>query len=170
MLRSGKAHLTILGDCPERPRFEALADELQIRSGVTFCGMISHADVLARLREADVLVFPSLREFGGGVVFEALAKGAVPVVANHGGPGDIVRDDVGYRIRLSNESQMAEEIGSVLEHLASDRNHLEALRQYGIAYARKELTWERKAQMMTEILLWATGAGPKPTMAPPKLL
>ena len=170
LLRAGKAHLTILGDGPERPRFEALADELQIRSAVTFCGMVSHSETLARFREADVLVFPSLREFGGGVVFEALAMGAVPVVANHGGLGDIVRDDVGYRIRLSNESQMAEEIGSVLEHLALDRNHLETLRKQGILYTREELTWERKAQKITDILLWAIGAGPKPTMIPPKFL
>jgi glycosyltransferase involved in cell wall biosynthesis len=170
LLRAGRAYLTILGDGPERPRFEALADELRIRGAVTFCGMVSHSEVLARFREADVLVFPSLREFGGGVVFEALAKGAVPVVADHGGPGDIVRDDVGYRIRLSNERQMAEEIGVVLEHLAWDRNHLEILRQNGQAYAREELTWERKAQMITEILLWATGAGPKPRKDPPKFL
>ena len=170
LLRSGRAHMTILGDGPERPRLEMLAGDLQVRSQVTFFGWAAHSAVLARLRKADVLLFPSLREFGGGVVFEALANGAVPVVADHGGPGDIVRGDVGYRIRVTNEHQMVEDIGSVLEHLAADRIHLEALRRRGIAYAREALTWERKAQMITDILLWATGAGSKPSFPPPKTL
>ncbi len=34
--------------------------------------------------------FPRVRENGAGVVFEALASGAVPVVTDFGGPGDIV--------------------------------------------------------------------------------
>ena len=114
-----------------------------------------------------MLIFPSLREFGGGVVFEALALGAVPVVADFGGPGDIVTDEVGYRIPLTDEHQMAAQIESVLKHLASDRNHLETLRRQGAAYAREHLTWEAKARKVTEILQWAIGAGPKPDEPPP---
>jgi glycosyltransferase involved in cell wall biosynthesis len=41
---------------------------------------------MQRLGAADLLVFPSVHEFGGGVVFEALAMGALPVVADFGGP------------------------------------------------------------------------------------
>ena len=42
------------------------------------------------MRSADVFLFPTLRDNGAGVVFEALASGAVPVVVDFGGPGDIV--------------------------------------------------------------------------------
>jgi glycosyltransferase involved in cell wall biosynthesis len=168
ILREGRAHLSILGDGPERERLENLADDLGVRGAVTFCGWVSHTQALSRLKESDVLLFPSLREFGGGVVFEALAMGAVPVVTDFGGPGDIVRDEVGYRIPLTDEHQMAARIESVLENLASDRNHLETLRRQGAAYAREHLTWEAKARMVTEVLLWAVGAGPKPTMPPPR--
>src|SRR5262249_21754342 len=92
LMREGRAQLNILGDGPERQRFESLADELGVRDSVKFCGWLSHAETLSQLKKSDVLVFPSLREFGGGVVFEALASGVVPVVADHGGPGDIVTD------------------------------------------------------------------------------
>ena len=78
--------------------------------------------------------------------------GAVPVAADHGGPGDIFRDDVAYEIRLSYENLMAEKIGMVLERWASNHDHLETLRQNGL-FAGEVLTWETKAQMMTEILL-----------------
>ena len=48
---------------------------------MTFTGWVERADALKHLAQADVFVFPSLREFGGAVVFEALGLGAVPVVA-----------------------------------------------------------------------------------------
>jgi glycosyltransferase involved in cell wall biosynthesis len=168
LLRKGHAHLNIVGDGPEHQQLENLVNELGVRVAVTFCGWLKHDETLSLFKKADVLIFPSLREFGGGVVFEALAMGVVPVVADHGGPGDIVTNDVGFRIPLTNETQMAEDIDSVLQHLASDRNCLENLRGQGIAYARNSLTWEAKARMVSEVLLWATGACPKPNMPPPE--
>jgi glycosyltransferase involved in cell wall biosynthesis len=168
LLRDGRAHLRILGEGQERQRLENLVDELGVRGAVTFCGMLGHSETLSQLGKSDVLVFPSLREFGGGVVFEALAMGAVPVVADHGGPGDIVTDEVGCRIPLTDETRMVTEIDSVLQHLASDSDYLERLRTGGLAYARKQLTWEAKASMVTKILLWAVGSGQKPVMLPPK--
>jgi hypothetical protein len=63
---------------------------------------------------------------------------------------------------------MAARIESVLQHLASDRAHLGTLRRRGEAYARQQLTWDAKARMVTEVLLWAVGAGPKPAMPPPR--
>ena len=104
-LRSGKARFTVLGDGPERGRLEQLARTLGIETTVSFSGWVSHEKALERLRSADVMVFPSVRDFGAGVVFEALAMGAVPVVADFGGPGDIVNSEVGYKVPLTNESE-----------------------------------------------------------------
>jgi glycosyltransferase involved in cell wall biosynthesis len=168
LLREGRARLNIIGDGPDRQRLEHLVDELGVRSAVVFCGWVTHAETLVRLKKADVLLFPSLREFGGGVVFEALAMGAVPVVADYGGPGDIVTDDVGYRIPLTDERQMVAAIESVLKRLASDRPHLEALRVRGATYTREQLTWDAKAQMISRVLRWAVGTGPRPSLMPPR--
>lgn len=167
LLRDGRAHLRILGEGQDRQRLESLVDELGVRGAVAFCGMLSHAETLSQLGKSDVLVFPSLREFGGGVVFEALAMGAVPVVADHGGPADIVSDRVGYRVPVTDERQMAMQIETILTCLAADRSHLAKIRRQGFAYAREYLTWEAKARMVTEVLLWAVGNGPKPKMNPP---
>ena len=54
-------------------------------------------------------------------MFEALALGSVPIVADFGGPGDIVIDEVGYRIPLTNENEMVSKIEFILGRLASDR-------------------------------------------------
>src|SRR5205807_7960705 len=114
ILRSDLARFTVVGDGPERNRLEQLTRSLRIEKAVLFCGSLRHAEVLKHLRSADVFVFPSLRDNGAGVVFEALGTGAVPVVADFGGPGDIVHPDVGYKVALTNESDMVSEIEKIL--------------------------------------------------------
>ena len=166
-LRTGAAHFTVVGDGPERKNLQELAVSLGIEKAVTFTGWVERADALKQLARADVFVFPSLREFGGAVVFEALGLGAVPVVADFGGPGDIVTPEVGYKIGLTSESDFVRELATVLDRLALDSHHLETLRQQGMAYARERLTWEGKARAFSGVLQWATGNGAKPDLRPP---
>jgi glycosyltransferase involved in cell wall biosynthesis len=170
LLRSGLARFTVVGDGPERSRLEQLVKSLGIEKAVSFCGWVSHSEVLKRLRSADVMVFPSVRDFGAGVVFEALASGAVPVVADFGGPGDIVNPWVGYKVPLTNENEFVAEMEKILAGLARDRDPLHRLRQQGMAYARECLTWEAKSQSTARILRWAVRQGPKPEFPPPKML
>jgi glycosyltransferase involved in cell wall biosynthesis len=170
LLRGDLARLTVLGDGPERNRLEELARSLGIENGVSFCGWVTHAEVLTRLRSADVLIFPSVRDFGAGVVFEALGSGAVPVVADFGGPGDIVNAEVGYKVPLINEGAMVTELENILSELARNRDLLDRLRRQGLAYARECLTWEAKAERVTRVLNWAVRQGPRPDLPPPKIL
>jgi glycosyltransferase involved in cell wall biosynthesis len=170
LLRNDLARFTVVGDGPERHRLEQLVKSLGIGKAVSFCGWVGHSEVLSRLRSADVMVFPSVRDFGAGVIFEALACGAVPVVADFGGPGDIVHPEVGYKVPLTNESEFVAQMETILTELAHDQKHLERLRQQGMAYAREHLTWDAKAQDTTKVLEWVLRRGPKPELAPPKAL
>jgi len=170
LLRNEVARLTVVGDGPERNRLEKLAKDLGVEKAVTFCGWLRHEEVLSRLRSADVLVFPSVRDFGAGVVFEALATGSVPVVADFGGPGDIVHSQIGYKVPLTNESDLVAQMEQILTELAHDRDRLDQLRSQGMAYVRDYLTWEAKARTTSRILRWVVGQGPKPDLPPPKIL
>ncbi len=169
LLQAGHARFTIVGDGPERASLEQLTKSLGIQKAVSFCGWLRHGEVLQRMGEADVLVFPSVREFGGGVVFESLAMGAVPVVADFGGPGDIVHPEIGFKVPLTNEEDVVLQIEKILSNLHGDRGLLERLRQQGMRYAREYLSWERKAQLTSQILTWAVGQGPKPDLPPPQV-
>ena len=170
LLRSDLARFTVVGDGPDRNRLEQLVRSLGIERAVSFCGWTSHVEVLTRLRSADVMVFPSVRDFGAGVVFEALATGAVPVVADFGGPGDIVHPEVGYKVPLTNESEFVAQMEKILTDLAANRDLLNRLRQQGMSYARECLTWDAKAQSTSRVLNWAVRQGPKPDLPPPKML
>jgi glycosyltransferase involved in cell wall biosynthesis len=168
LLRSDLARFTVVGNGPERNRLEQLTRSLGIEKAVLFCGWLSHAEGLKHLRSADVFVFPSLRDNGAGVVFEALGTGAVPVVADFGGPGDIVHPEVGYKVALTNENDIVEQMEKILTELARDRDRLEQLRRRGMAYVRESLTWDAKAQAVTRVLHWVVRRGPKPDLPSPK--
>lgn len=170
VLQNDLARFTVVGDGPLRKRLEQLARSLGIEKAVTFCGWLSHAEVLKCFRFADVMLFPSVRDFGGGVVFEALATGAVPVVVDFGGPGDIVHPGVGFKVPLTNEYDVVSQMQEILTDLAKDRNLLNRIRQQGMTYAGESLTWDAKAQNTSRILDWAVGRGPKPNLPPPKIL
>lgn len=169
-LRRRQARLTVIGDGPDRHKLQDLALSLGVAEQVEFTGWLTRAEVIARMRAADIFVFPSIRDFGGGVVFEALASGAVPVVADFGGPGDIVNDEVGFRVPLTNERDLVAGIEGVLSRLANDRALLTRLREKGLAYAREQLTWEAKARDTSLVLAWVAGRGPKPDLPPPRRL
>jgi glycosyltransferase involved in cell wall biosynthesis len=166
LLRAGRAHMTIVGDGSERETLEELVRQLQLTEHVTFTGMLSHQLTLQHFAKADVLVFPSIREFGGGVVFEALATGAVPMVSDYGGPGDIVHERIGFKIPLSNETAAVDFIQKTLAALDKDRARLLELSRNGQAFAREALTWDGKAGLTSQILYWVLGQGDKPRLVP----
>jgi len=162
VLRNGAAHFTLIGDGPERGSLEQLVKSLDIEKAVTFHGWATHAEVLKHLRSADVVVLPAIREGGGGVVYEALASGAVPVILDWGGPGDIVHPEVGYKVPPSNEEEVVRQMEGILNNLVADRDLLYRLRQQGLTYAKECLTWDAKAQATTQVLNWVVRRGPRP--------
>jgi glycosyltransferase involved in cell wall biosynthesis len=170
LLKSGQARFTVLGDGPDRRKLEELTRSLGIENEVSFEGWVSHAEVLTSMSSADVMVFPSVRDFGAGVIYEALATGAVPVVADFGGPGDVVHPEVGFKISLTNEEDFVTQMEAVLRGLAANRSLLGQLREHGMTYARENLTWEAKARAVTRVLHWVLGRGPRPEFPPPRAL
>ena len=86
LIRHGDLELTIVGDGPERAALESLADSLGAK--VRFVGWVPQAEVHTYLGSADLFLFPSVREFGGGVGPGAMAMGAVPLIVNYGGPAE----------------------------------------------------------------------------------
>jgi glycosyltransferase involved in cell wall biosynthesis len=52
---------------------------------------------------------------------EAMLAGCVPIVADCGGPGEIVTEECGFRIALGNPKTMADEIADAILKLHSYR-------------------------------------------------
>lgn len=167
LIKATGARLRLIGDGPLEAELRELARTLGVADQVEFAGRLPHAQVMRELAQSDVLLFPSLREFGGGAVCEALATGAVPIVSDFGGPADLVRDHSGIRVPLENPEQHRQGFERALRELDGDRQRLRQLSIAGQADAREHLTWSGKARQTTAILRWAVDGGEPPNLLPP---
>jgi glycogen(starch) synthase len=83
--------LKLVGDGPERPRLEALVDDLKLRDRVAFAGLISGPKLEEALRDVTAVVMPSIcEETAGLAAIEQMMRGRPVVAADIGGLGEIV--------------------------------------------------------------------------------
>ncbi len=131
-------------------------------------GWIEQSQVHRYLQEADVLAFPSIREFGGAVALEAMASGAVPIVMRYGGPAELVTPSTGYLLEMGSRSEIVARLRGVLEQIVSEPSQLEARRRSGLARVRTAFTWSAKARQVAEVYRWVLGERPdKPDFGMP---
>ena len=143
--------LHIVGDGPQRQELELLARSLGIENTVRFHGQLFHNEVLIQLCKSDVMVLPSIREFGGGVVVEAMSMGVTPIVANYAGPAELVDENSGVRVDFSNRTSLIEGLKSAIRELVVRPEQLERLGTAAREQALARFTWEAKANQIGDI-------------------
>jgi glycosyltransferase involved in cell wall biosynthesis len=151
LVRSGALTLEILGDGPQMPELKRIVEREGIAHGVCLAGWVPHTQLQDRLLEADIFAFPSIREFGGAVVLEAMAVGLVPIVVNYGGPGELVTPDTGYLVELGSRAEIVERFRWVLEELSADPSKVEDRSPLCVRCVREQFTWDAKARQVVGV-------------------
>ena len=143
-------HLTILGDGAEKSSLEDLCSELGLAGRVTFAGWVANNEVYDYYAKADLFVFPSVREFGGAVVMEAMAQGLPCVVVDNGGIGEYVDESCGTKIAPVCEVYVIEKLAEALLNYVKVGGLLNS--QSIAARAKAEIfSWGYKADVLAEI-------------------
>lgn len=142
--------LAIVGDGSEMSALQQLVSALQLAPCVTFTGWVNQHQTRQYYLEADVFVFPSVREFGGAVVMEAMACGLPCVVVDNGGIAEYVDDTSGFKIAPSGEQFVIEELARLIGGYADDRK---LLRAHAISARERaeQFRWARKAAQIAEL-------------------
>lgn len=167
LVRAGKVVVDIIGDGDQMPELRRLVAAEDLGAGVKLDGWVEHVNMQERLIESDVLGFPSIREFGGGVVLEAMALGLVPVVADYGGPAELVTDRTGYRVPMGTRAELVARFRQVLGDLADKSTGLRAMGRQARDRVFKMFTWDAKARQTLEVYRWVSGQRDKPDFGMP---
>ena len=114
--------LDVVGDGFDRAACELLASKLGVADRVVFHGWKSRDQVDDFYRAADIFVFPSYREPGGNVPFEAMGYGLPLVVSDRGGPGSTVDETCGIRVASVTPDQYAQDVAKAIRRLVEDRD------------------------------------------------
>jgi glycosyltransferase involved in cell wall biosynthesis len=166
LIRERKIQLDIIGDGWDRSNLEALTRALGLEKDVTFHGSVPHPKAMEILARSHIMAFPSIKELGGNVVVEAMARGVVPIIVRYGGPSDVVEEGCGILLDLKNESDTVRDLKRVLEELVDNPDRIRRLGAAASAKAGSTCTWEKKTEVLAAVMNYAMGAGPRPILVP----
>ncbi len=144
----------IVGEGPDRPAMEHLAQDLGVAERVTFTGWVEPSDVPAYLAAADIFVGPSRTASDGwveaqGLTFLEAMLAGIPVIATRiGGIVDSVRhEETGLLV----EEAAPEEIAEAVKRIAWDSELAAHLRRNGESLVRRQFTREVSAKAFSEL-------------------
>jgi starch synthase len=166
LVRRGAVKLDLIGDGPQAGELRAMAAREGLPESI-FAGWIANDKLQERLVRSDVFAFPSVREFGGGAVLEAMASGLVPIVMDYGGPAEFVSSNTGFRVPMQSRAEIVASLRSLLERLAANTGPLEGMGERARAHVFRSFTWDAKAAQVLEIYRWVLGERDKPDFGMP---
>jgi len=137
------AELWVVGDGPFKADLERVAGH-----GVRFFGQVSSVERREMVKQAWVLINPSVREGWGLNVIEAYALGTPCIAYDVAGLRDSVKDcDTGLLAEAGNVEDLADEIVGTL----NDDSFRESLSKNALKWSH-DFTWDKTADKCMEIL------------------
>lgn len=110
----------LVGSGEEEKKIRRIIDELGLEKFVKITPWLPRYELFRKMREADVFLYPSLREGGGAVVVEAMASGLPVICLDLAGPGFHIKDKWGIKIQAKNPGYVVEKMAKALEKLYLD--------------------------------------------------
>lgn len=133
-------YLFIVGD---GPYLQELKDRNSDNSNIIFTGKIDRRHLTNYYSGCDLFLFPSTTDTFGMVILEAQACGLPVLVTDCGGPKEIVRNgETGYIIPVLDSEHWRLKMSELAALMDRDRSSYEKMRQNGIDFVRKSVTWD----------------------------
>lgn len=155
--KNKNSKLVIIGDGPELKNLNQLTQALKIEDRVEFKKWMPRGNLLSEIDKSDIFLFPSLRDGGGQVVVEAMARGKPVICFDISGPGFHVDDKCGIKIKPDNPKQAINDIARALEKLYSNKELCLQLGANAKIKAEKYYNWNKLGDKLNDIynrIIW----------------
>ena len=140
--------LDILGAGSGLKFWQREAHKHGVAERVKFRGQIPRDQLAAFYEQADVLVFPALRDSGGSALLEAMSKGLPVLCLDWGGPTEMVAPDSGVKIPITTPDETTQRFADALVRLERDPQLRARLGGCAAERARAHFTWDYKRQLL----------------------
>ena len=150
MKNRDKVEFTIIGKGFLKKELEDLVRQLGLQERVKFVGELPREQVLNKLKEADIFLFPSLKEGGTWALMEAMAAGLPCVCMNTSGMHVITDDKSAIRIEPQTREQTAIQMAAALDVLVNNPVQAREMGRKARERIENEFTWEAKEKFIVE--------------------
>lgn len=138
--------LTVIGDGKERKKLE------KIDKNVIFTGRLPHDEVLAKMRNSNIFVLPSVGETFGMVYLEAMASGCITVCTKGDGIDGIIKDRENGFLTEPNSESIKETLLNIKNLTKEELNSLYTNSFNTIQHYTSTLCAERYLQQILKIM------------------
>ena len=138
--------LTVIGDGKERKKLE------KIDKNAIFTGRLPHDEVLAKMRNSDIFVLPSVGETFGMVYLEAMASGCITVCTKGDGIDGIIKDRENGFLTEPNPESIKETLLNIKNLTKEELNSLYTNSFNTIQHYTSTLCAERYLQQILKIM------------------
>lgn len=145
--------LDIIGTGNDRQQCEDLVASYGMTERVRFLGALPYNEVNEYYDEVDVFVFTSLRDTSGNVVLEAMAHGLPVIALNHHGVGEIVTQETGTLIDITDYSTIRQKIVDAIQGYHKDRASIDIKGRAGRKRIEEIYSWKHNAEIMRQVYL-----------------
>jgi glycosyltransferase involved in cell wall biosynthesis len=114
--------LDVGGYGPEIPFLRKKAKTLGIADHVDFHMGFDGDAYRQKLKDSHVFILPSFRENAPGTILEAMFAGCVPVVVDASAQGDIVSNDLGFKVPVGSASEITDGLAEAIIQIARNPN------------------------------------------------
>lgn len=143
--------LELVGAGPLRRALEEQVQRSSLGSQVRFHGRLTQSAIADLLRDADIMVLPSMLECGGAVVLEAMASGVPVIAAKWGGPIDYITADTGILVPPATPGVFVDELGEAMLWMARNSEARAKMGEAGRQRAVRLYDWRGKARALFEV-------------------
>jgi glycosyltransferase involved in cell wall biosynthesis len=141
--------MEVMGDGPERTRWEKIAGELGLSGAVRFHGYLPREQAISVMSGCDVFFHTSIKEGTPHVVLEALGMGMPVVCHDTSGMAVAVDERCGLKVPLVSPGESISGFASAVSRFLREPELLERLSKGAIQRAG-ELSWDGKARVFSE--------------------
>ncbi len=112
-------HLEVIGGGPLEKEFKSWLKGINLVHQVDLRGMLPWKEALSAYDNADIFLFTGLRDTVGIQLLEAMSHGLPIIAPDHQGAAELVNDETGIKIPVTNPDEMTRNIANAIEWLAS---------------------------------------------------
>ncbi|MEM1248641.1 MAG: glycosyltransferase [Acidobacteriota bacterium] len=152
LVRRREVEVRIVGDGPMMEEWRSAADSLQIAERVHFLGNVALDEVSQHMAWCDVFCLPSVRESGGAVLLEAMAMERPVIALGHGGPGELVDDEVGRLLPAESHEQVVTDLERTFDEICGAPGDWAEKGLRGAVRVAERYSWDAKVSEVLGML------------------